>query len=83
MANYDANYVNNGDNAHKFDPNFTKNVIAATGPKCSPRLRKVMTSLIKHVHDFARENEITVDEWMTGVNFVGLSITGSDSENGD
>ena len=55
---------------HRFDPNFTQNVINSTGPKISPRLRKVITSLIQHVHDFARDNEITIEEWMTGVNFV-------------
>lgn len=54
----------------KFDPNFTKNVIAAMGPKTSPRMRQVMGSLIQHIHDFARENEITVDEWMAGVELV-------------
>ncbi|KIW06216.1 uncharacterized protein PV09_02692 [Verruconis gallopava] len=58
------------DVARKFDPNFTSNVIKATGPKCSPRLRQVMGSLIQHLHDFARENEITVDEWMAAVNFI-------------
>ncbi|CZT43524.1 probable catechol 1,2-dioxygenase [Rhynchosporium secalis] len=51
----------------RFDPNFTQNVIDATGPKATPRMRKVMGSLIKHVHDFARENELTIDEWMAGV----------------
>ena len=55
---------------HRFDPNFTQNVINSTGPKTSPRLRKVISSLIQHVHDFARENEITIEEWMAGVNFV-------------
>ena len=55
---------------HLFDPNFTQNVIKSTGPKTSPRMRKVITSLIQHVHDFARENEITIEEWMTGVNCV-------------
>jgi catechol 1,2-dioxygenase len=54
----------------KFDPNFTKAVINATGPKASPRARKVMGSLIQHLHDFTRENEITVDEWMSAVDFV-------------
>jgi Catechol dioxygenase N terminus len=29
-----------------------------------------MTSLIRHVHDFARENELTVDEWMKGVELI-------------
>ncbi len=55
---------------HRFDPDFTRTVINATGPKASPRMRKVMASLIQHVHDFARENEITVDEWMAGVEMV-------------
>ncbi|KAK5146560.1 hypothetical protein LTR04_001025 [Oleoguttula sp. CCFEE 6159] len=51
----------------KFDPTFTQAVVNATGPKASPRIRKVFASLITHLHDFARENEITVDEWMAGV----------------
>jgi catechol 1,2-dioxygenase len=54
----------------RFDPNFTQNVIDAMGPKTSPRMRQVMTSLIRHVHDFARENELTVDEWMKGVQLI-------------
>jgi catechol 1,2-dioxygenase len=29
-----------------------------------------MSSLIKHVHDFARETELTIDEWMIGVQFL-------------
>lgn len=53
-----------------FDPNFTQNVINAMGPKTSPRMRQVMASLIKHIHDFARETELTVDEWMAGVQLI-------------
>jgi hypothetical protein len=58
----------------QFDPNFTANVIAAMGPKTSPRVRQVMTSLIKHLHDFAREIELTVPEWSAGVDFVSLTL---------
>jgi len=29
-----------------------------------------MTALIRHIHDFTREVELTVDEWMMGVKFV-------------
>ena len=71
-----ANHINSNhsDNkqakADRFDPNFTQSVINATGPKASPRMRKVMASMIQHIHDFARENEITVDEWMAGVEMV-------------
>ncbi|PSR97680.1 hydroxyquinol 1,2-dioxygenase [Coniella lustricola] len=55
---------------HQYDPVFTDSVIAATGPKASPRMRQVMASLIRHVHDFARENDITVAEWMQGVEML-------------
>lgn len=57
---------------HRFDLDFTQSVINATGPKASSRMRKVMASLIRHVHDFARENEVTVEEWMAGVEMVCL-----------
>lgn len=56
--------------ASKFDPEFTDRVINATGPKASPRMRKVIASLIRHTHDFCRENEVTMEEWMAGVDFV-------------
>lgn len=48
----------------RWDPNFTESVIKATGPNANPRLRKVMASFTKHLHDFIRENEITIDEYM-------------------
>ena len=70
--------MSNGE-APKFDPHFTQHVIEAIGPKCTPRMRKVMSSLIQHVHDFARENELTVDEWMGGVEL--LNWTGKMSDN--
>ncbi|KAK4907495.1 hypothetical protein LTR28_000453 [Elasticomyces elasticus] len=56
--------------SHKFDPNFTDNVINAIGPKASDRTREVMGCLIRHIHDFAREVELTTEEWMMGVQFV-------------
>ncbi|KAF9078012.1 hydroxyquinol 1,2-dioxygenase [Rhodocollybia butyracea] len=54
----------------QYDPTFTDNVINATGPAASPRMQKVMASLIRHVHDFARENDLTIDEWMQGVQMI-------------
>lgn len=54
----------------KYDPDFTRNVINAAGPKTSPRLRTVMASLIQHLHDFARENDITIPEWMEAVKMI-------------
>ena len=54
----------------RFDPNFTQHVIDTIGPKTSPRNREVLGALTRHLHDFAREVELTVDEWMLGVHFV-------------
>ena len=54
----------------RFDPNFTESVIKATGPKANPRVAKIMASLTRHLHDFCRENEITIDEYMAGIDLV-------------
>ena len=54
----------------KYDSRFTDSVIAATGPNANPRLAQIMPSLVKHLHDFAREVDLTVEEWMAGVEMV-------------
>ena len=63
---------------HRFNPAFTKSVIDATGPKASPRIRKVVGSLIQHLHDFCRENEVTIDEWMGAVDLINAAGKMSD-----
>jgi len=68
------------DNTTTFDPHFTQNVIKAIGPKATPRMREVMSSLIQHVHDFARENNLTVEEWMAGVNLLNWAGKMSDDK---
>ena len=60
----------NGAMKPHYDPNFTDTVINATGPNASPRLRTIMTSLIRHLHDFARETDLTMDEWAQGVQMI-------------
>jgi len=62
----------------RFDPTFTQQVIDAMGPKTSPRMRQVMGSFIKHIHDFARENELTIDEWMKGLDMINRAGKMSD-----
>jgi len=52
------------------DESFTDTVINAMGPKTTPRMREVLTSLIRHLHAFAREVNLTTDEWLAGVNFL-------------
>ncbi|KAI1085695.1 aromatic compound dioxygenase [Whalleya microplaca] len=53
-----------------YDPVFTDRVIAATGPNAHPRLKQIMPSLLHHLHDFAREVDLTVAEWMAGVELI-------------
>ena len=64
----------------RFDPNFTQHVIEAMGPKTNPRMRQIMSSLIRHIHDFARENELTIDEWMAGVEMINWAGKMSDEK---
>ncbi|PHH78313.1 hypothetical protein CDD80_7068 [Ophiocordyceps camponoti-rufipedis] len=54
----------------RFDPAFTQHVIDTMGPDVAPRTRLVLSSLLRHLHDFAREVELTNEEWMAGVHFV-------------
>ena len=35
-----------------------------------PRMREIMGSLVKHLHDFARETKLTHDEWRKGIAFL-------------
>lgn len=64
----------------RFDPNFTSAVINATGPNASPRIRKVVGSLVQHLHDFLRENEVTVEEWLAGVDLINAAGKMSDEK---
>lgn len=54
----------------QYDPKFTDKVIAATGPHAHPRLAQIMPSLVRHLHDFAREVNLTVAEWSAAVDLV-------------
>ena len=35
-----------------------------------PRLKAIMTSLVRHLHAFAREVRLTDDEWLRGIDFL-------------
>jgi catechol 1,2-dioxygenase len=57
----------------KLGDSFTEAVISATGPGADERSRTVFASLIRHIHDFARENRITVEEWSKAVDMINWS----------
>ncbi len=53
---------------------LTDAVVARLKDTENPRFRQVMTSLVKHLHAFAREVELTEEEWFEGIKF--LTATG-------
>ena len=53
---------------------LTTEVLARYTAASSPRMREVMSSLIKHLYAFIQEVELTEEEWMTGIKF--LTATG-------
>ncbi len=50
-------------------PELTEDVIGRMGG-ASPRLREVMTLLVRHLHSFVREAALTQEEWSTGIEFL-------------
>ena len=49
---------------------LTEDVLAAFANTPDPRLRELMTALVKHVHAFAREVDLKPDEWLAGMKFL-------------
>jgi protocatechuate 3,4-dioxygenase beta subunit len=52
------------------EQSITDEALARVSPDCDPRLRTVMTSLVRHLHDFVRETRITPEEWFKGIAFL-------------
>lgn len=40
------------------------------GNEASPRVQKVMTSLVRHLHDFVKDVELTQQEWELAIDFL-------------
>lgn len=49
---------------------ITKAVLAAQGDCTNHRLKEVLGSLVRHLHDFAREVQLTEEEWFEGISFL-------------
>jgi hydroxyquinol 1,2-dioxygenase len=52
------------------ETNITKAVIDSFKDTPNPRLKRVLTSLVQHMHDFVRDAEITFEEWETAIDFL-------------
>ena len=53
---------------------ITKAVLTRMDGCKNPRLKEILGSLVRHMHDFAREVKLTEAEWMAGIEF--LTATG-------
>jgi len=53
---------------------ITDAVVARFADTPDPRTKQIMTSLVRHLHAFARDVRLTEDEWMRGIQF--LTATG-------
>lgn len=49
---------------------ITQAVIASLANTPDPRLKEIMTSLVQHLHAFAREVKLTEEEWFRGIQFL-------------
>jgi hydroxyquinol 1,2-dioxygenase len=52
------------------EENITDLAAQRWGTAHDPRLSEVMTSLVRHLHDFAREVRLTEDEWMAAIQWL-------------
>src|ERR1051325_3990613 len=49
---------------------LTDAVVARLKKADDPRFRQIMTSAVKHLHAFARETNLTEEEWFEGIKFL-------------
>jgi hydroxyquinol 1,2-dioxygenase len=52
------------------EDNLTAEVVARLNKTKDKRLREIMTSAVKHLHAFAREVNLTEEEWFEGIKFM-------------
>lgn len=52
------------------EENVTEAVINTFANTENPRVKEILTSLVKHLHAFVREVELTEEEWMYGIQFL-------------
>jgi len=60
------------------EDNFTNEVLATSEDAESERFKEIMQSLIRHLHTFVREVQLTDEEWFEAIRF--LTRTGQISD---
>ena len=51
---------------------ITDAVLEQMATTSDPRLKEIMAAAVKHLHDFAREVNLTPGEWIKGIEFMTL-----------
>src|SRR5262245_63757743 len=49
---------------------LTEAVVARLANAEDPRFKQIMTSLVKHLHAFAKDVQLTEEEWFEGIKFL-------------
>ncbi|HEX5512057.1 MAG TPA: dioxygenase, partial [Actinomycetales bacterium] len=62
------------------EDNITDLAASRWGTAKDPRLAEIMTALVRHLHDFAREVRLTDAEWMTAMDWLMRTGQISDSK---
>ncbi|MET1411405.1 dioxygenase [Roseibium sp. HPY-6] len=65
---------------HVTKDNITDVFMGYFGPDTDPRLKEILQSLVTHLHDFARETNLTHEEWRKGIEFLEWAGNISDAE---
>lgn len=52
------------------EDNITRAVLAVQTATQNARLKQIMTSLVQHLHAFARDVKLTEQEWLAGIRFL-------------
>ncbi|MBT5051353.1 MAG: hydroxyquinol 1,2-dioxygenase [Rhodospirillaceae bacterium] len=55
---------------HVTKDNLTDAVIATLSDDADPRFREIMTALIRHMHGFVREVDLSQEEWLAAIEFL-------------
>jgi catechol 1,2-dioxygenase len=54
----------------EYDLSFTDNVVNSIGKDADPRLKEIVSALIRYLHNFMRDVNLTTEEFMAGLKFI-------------
>jgi catechol 1,2-dioxygenase len=63
-------HIKGGFMQHLTESSVTERVLERISDCPNPRLKQIVTALIEHLHEFAREVALTPEEWKAGIDFL-------------